>query len=138
MSDIIRTVQKGLTHVFFCSLFLEGNNVMTPSRSSREIYDQLMDINKQAFGQGYYEVSYHVLAAALHCALLLEEQALLTALEQRASEQRDWIDSSASRHPLSSQSASLHGLPSVYTNLLRQIQTRELMQRHTPPHLETP
>jgi hypothetical protein len=111
---------------------------MTPSRSSREMYDKLMDINKEAFGQGYYEVSYHVLAAALHCALLLEEQALLTALEQRASEQRDWIDSSASGHPLSSQSASLHGHQSVYTSLVKQIQIQELIQRHHPPHLEAP
>jgi hypothetical protein len=46
--------------------------------SSQELYDQLMD--KDAFEQGHYEVAYHVLAAALHCALLLKGQGLLTAL----------------------------------------------------------
>lgn len=78
----------------------------------------------------------HPLAAALHCALLLKEQALLTALEQRAREQRDWIDSSAPEHRLSSESALLHGHASVCANLVRQIQTNELMQRHPPPHLK--
>ena len=110
---------------------------MTPLRSSKEMYNQLMDINKEAFEQEHYEVAYHALAAALHCALLLEKQAVLIALEQRAREQRDWIDASASQHPLSSQSASLHGHMSVYTSLLKQIQTRELMQRH-PPHQSFP
>ncbi len=107
---------------------------MIPSRNSQQMYDQLMDINKQAFEQGHYEVAYHILAAALHCALLLNEQAVLIALEQRAREQRDWIDSSVSQHPLSTQSASLHGHASVYTSLLKQIKVRELMQRH-PHHL---
>jgi hypothetical protein len=108
---------------------------VTSSRSIQEMYDQLMDINKEAFAQGRYEVAYHALAAALHCAILLEEQTLLTALEHRAREQSDWIDASASDHPLSSQSASLHGNRSVYTSLIRQIQTRQLMQKHLPPHL---
>ena len=73
---------------------------MTASLSNQEIYDQLMDINKEAFGQGHYEVAYHALAAALHCALLLQGQAVLTTLEQRACEQRDWIDTSASAHEI--------------------------------------
>lgn len=112
----------------------EGNNVVTPSRSSQDIYDQLMDINKEAFGQGHYEVAYHALAAALHCTVQLEGQEVLTALEQRAREQRDWIDTSASGHPLSSQSASLHGHASVYSSLVKQIRTKQLMQRHNPPY----
>ncbi len=99
------------------------------------MFDQLMDINKEAFEQEHYEVAYHALAAALHCAILLEEkQAALTILEQRACEQRDWIDAAASHHPLSSQSAVLHGHRSVYATLVRQIQTRELMERYRPPH----
>jgi hypothetical protein len=106
---------------------------MTSARNSQEIYDQLMDINKEAFKQGYYEVSYHALAAALHCARLLQEQAVLTVLEQRAREQRDWIDTAASGHPLSSQSAALHGHAGVYTSLVKQIQARQLMLRiHSP------
>ena len=108
---------------------------MRASLSNQEMYDQLMEINKEALGQGHYEVAYHALAAALHCALLLQGQAVLTTLEQRASEQRDWIDTAASGHPLSSQSAALHGHVSVYTSLVKHIQTRQLMQRHTPPHL---
>jgi hypothetical protein len=106
---------------------------MTAPGSNQEIYDQLMRINEQAFGQGYYEVAYHALAAALHCALLMKGQALLTALEQRAREQRDWIDTAASGHALSSQSAALHGHVSIYTSLLKQIQARQLMLRvHFP------
>lgn len=107
---------------------------MPLSHSSQETFDQLMDINLEMFEQGHYEVAYHVLAAAVHYATLVKKPELLTVLEQKALEQRDWIDSSASCHPLSSQLASLRGNRSVYTNLIRQIQTQKLMQRH-PPHL---
>jgi hypothetical protein len=111
---------------------------MTPSRSSQQIYDQLLDINKDAFEQGLYEVAYHTLAAALHCATQIRGQAPLIALEQRARQQKDWIDASAPEHPVSSQSASLHGHRSIYTSLLMQIQTKERVQRHPPPHQSFP
>ena len=111
---------------------------MTGSRSSHTMYDQLMQINQDAFEQGHYEVAYHTLAAALHCGLLLEEQGVLEALEQRALQQRDWIDTYASAHHLSSQSASAQGHSGVYTSLLRQIQARKLMRQTIPPHPDTP
>jgi hypothetical protein len=111
---------------------------MTPSRSSHEIYDQLMDINEEAFEQGYYEVAYHALAAALHSGLLLEEQGVLEELEQRTLEQRNWIDTYDSEHPLSSQSASSRGHVDVYTSLLLQIQTRKLMQQTAHLHPDIP
>lgn len=111
---------------------------MTPSRSNQEIYDLLMDINKEEFEQGHYEVAYHVLAAALHSALLLKELALLTALEQRAREQRDWLDTFASDHRLSSHSAALYGHESAYTSLVRQIRSSELMLLHPPHHRQAP
>ncbi len=111
----------------------EGNTLMTPPSNHQEMYAQLMNINEQAFGQGHYEVAYHALAAAFHCALLLKGQALLIALEQRAREQRDGIDTAAADHALSSQSAALHGHVGVYTSLLKQIQARQLMLRiHSP------
>jgi hypothetical protein len=47
---------------------------MTPSRSRQGMYDQLRGINKEAFGQGLYEVAYHALAAALHCAPYLKSK----------------------------------------------------------------
>ncbi len=100
---------------------------MIPSRSSQEMYDQLMDINAEAFEQGHYEIAYHILAAALHCGLLLEDKGVLEELEQRALKQRNWINRYTPEHPLSSQSASAKGHVDVYTSLLRQIQTRKLM-----------
>ncbi len=111
---------------------------MASPRINHKMFNQLMDINQEAFGQGLYEVAYHALAAALHCAYPLEEQVLLDVLERRAREQRDWIDSSASEHVLSSQSASLRGHESVYNTLIRQIQTRKLMQQSSiSPHPDT-
>ncbi len=100
---------------------------MTSFRDIQEMYSQLMDINKEAFEQGHYEVAYHALAAALHASLLLQRQEVLDELEERALQQRDWIDTHASEHRLSSQSASAQGHVGVYTSLLRQIQTRKLM-----------
>jgi hypothetical protein len=108
---------------------------MAEHQSHQQIYEHLMDINKEAFGQELYEVAYHALAAALHCAFLLEPEALLVTVEQRAREQGNWIDTHAAAHPLSSSSASLHGQRSLYTNLVRQTQTKRLLRRHLPPHL---
>jgi hypothetical protein len=103
--------------------------------SNQQLYEQLMDINGEAFGRGLYEVAYHVLAAALHAALSVESEAFLASIEQRAREQRDWIDTYAADPPLSSPSASSHGHASAYTSLVKQIQTRLRMQRHVPPPL---
>jgi len=105
---------------------------MAPAGSSSELYDKLMDINTEAFEQGHFEVAYHTLAAAFHCGLLLQ-QTVLEELEQRALEQRNWIDTYASTHPLSPQSAQAKGHVDVYTSLLLQIQTRKLMQKTPHP-----
>ncbi len=106
---------------------------MTSAGSNQAMYDQLMGINEQAFREGNFEAAYHTLAAALHCAIPLQEEALLTTLEQRAPEQQEWIDMHAAIHPLSSQSAALHGPRSIYASLVKQIQTRQLIQRRHPP-----
>lgn len=95
---------------------------MTPSNTCEQMYHQLIDINKKAFEQGFFEVAFHALAAAFHCACLLESQPLLQALEQTATEQRDWIDTSDS-----TQSVLLHGNRSIYTSLVAQIKTRKQM-----------
>ena len=105
---------------------------MTPSCSCQEMYEQLIEINKEAFGQSLFEVAYHALAAALHCAIVLEGQTVLRDLEQRATEQRDWIEAYALGHPLSTQSALLHRHRSIYTSLVAQIKTRGLMQQQHP------
>jgi hypothetical protein len=107
---------------------------MTPAKSNQELYDQLMQINEQAFEEGNYEAAYHALAAALHCAIPLREAALLKELEARAGEQRDWIDTQAADHALSAQSAAVHGHRSIYASLVMQIESQQLIQRPRYPH----
>ncbi|RYZ89122.1 MAG: hypothetical protein EOP04_07670 [Proteobacteria bacterium] len=58
-------------------------------------FDVLMDINREAFDDGDYDLAYHVLAAAYWCACHYEdlEQALL--IERMARTQGEWIDNHA-------------------------------------------
>jgi hypothetical protein len=49
-----------------------------------DLYDRLMALNREAFAAGSYEVAYHALAAALHCAIDLEASQLLSGVAQRA------------------------------------------------------
>jgi hypothetical protein len=107
---------------------------MTPAKSNQELYDQLLQINDKAFEEGNYEAAYHALAAALHCAIPLQEGALLRELEARAREQRDWIDTQAADHALSAQSAAVHGHRSSYASLVMQIETQQLIQRQRRPY----
>ena len=47
------------------------------------MYTQLMAINALAFAEGQYEVAYHALAAALHCAHDLRDSDRVVAVQQR-------------------------------------------------------
>ena len=66
-----------------------------PPGQTLAMYTQLMAINALAFAEGQYEVAYHTLAAALHCAHDLRDSDRVTAVLQRADAQRQAIDQRA-------------------------------------------
>src|SRR3712207_5973483 len=80
-------------------------------------YEALMVMSEQAFADRQYEVAYHTLSAAMHCAEALGDERRLRTVEQTARMQRDWINSYDPAHRLSRQSAAARGGRSIYDSL---------------------
>ena len=87
------------------------------------LYEQLMEINRQAFEKGLYEVAYHSLVSAMYAAKELGSDKHLSMITQRANEQKWWFDNYAPENPLSSASAALQGEESMYTQLAEKAET---------------
>lgn len=85
-----------------------------------KIYEQLMALSKQALTGAHYETAYHALTAAMHCASDLSDEEYLAKVEQEAKAQRDWIDSHAPEHRMSTKSAAKHQGKNLYDILMRQ------------------
>jgi hypothetical protein len=102
--------------------------------ATTDLYERLLALNREAFAAGSYEVAYHALAAAMHCAIELEAPELLSDVAQRASEQMTWIDEHVPEHTLSTRSAGQRGNTSVYGLLARQATTHAHMLAHSRGH----
>jgi hypothetical protein len=86
----------------------------------RALYVQFLDQNTQTFAGRHFEIAYHALAAAMHCAEGLRDRALLAEVQRLAEEQRHWIDSHAPEHRLSSRNAMTRGNDSIFASAARQ------------------
>ncbi len=60
--------------------------------TTQDLYNRLISINKEAFDAGLFDVAYHVLAAALHCAKNIETGSPLEDIAQIAALQLKAID----------------------------------------------
>ena len=58
-------------------------------------FDILMDINREAFNDGDYDLAYHALAAAYWCACRQENLEQANLVERMARTQGEWIDNHA-------------------------------------------
>jgi hypothetical protein len=96
-----------------------ASSSMASSEALDETYRQLIDINQKMMQSGHYEVAFHALEAALHCAEDLEDEQRLTAIQQAAEQQRDLIDAEAPEHRMSSQTALKRGGQNLYNILIR-------------------
>ncbi len=102
------------------------------------MYQQLMSVSQEALVSGHYETAYHALCAAMHCAHDLGDEQRLRLVEQVAKAQRDWIDTNAPKHRMSTQSAHQRQGTSMYEMLIRQAAAHVLMvkQEHRREHSE--
>ena len=91
------------------------------------MYTQLMAINALAFAKGQYEVAYHALVAALHCAHDLHDSNRVVAVQQRAAEQRHEIDERAPGHYQAGRPPEWRQRVSNYGELARQAQMVALL-----------
>jgi hypothetical protein len=85
-----------------------------------DLYVLFLGQNTELFAAGQFEVAYHVLAAAMHCANSLRDGGLLEEVQHRAQEQGEWIDRHAAEHPLSSRNAHFRNNESIYVSAARQ------------------
>jgi hypothetical protein len=85
----------------------------------RVLMEQLLRINTDTYQAGLYEVAYHVLAAALHCADELADPELVTAVQELAERQQAELDQGVPAHPLSTTGATGRGTNPLFTSLGR-------------------
>ena len=77
----------------------------SPNAELSELYQQQLSSNQRAFTLGEYNVAYHALMAALHCAETLKDAHGLSEVKQRAEEQLVWIEQHHPEYEHSTQSA---------------------------------
>ena len=83
-------------------------------------YESLMETCHEAFTDKCYDVSFHLLAAALHCAKDLGSLPRLYAVEQLAGKHLAWIDRVASSYHHSTASSGGRGNTSPLASLAKQ------------------
>jgi hypothetical protein len=93
------------------------------------MYEQLLEMNRAAFEAGGYEVAFHTLSSAIHCARYLSDEQRLADVERIATEQGEWIDAHAPTHAISSNSAAERGNQGVFANLALQARSSQLILR---------
>ncbi|HEV8191858.1 MAG TPA: hypothetical protein VGP82_10295 [Ktedonobacterales bacterium] len=87
-------------------------------------YDQALALSRAAFAHRHYAVAFHAIAAALHCANDLGDDARLMEVGALAREQAMWLDDHDPSDPLSAESAALRGSHSLWASLGREVATR--------------
>jgi hypothetical protein len=83
------------------------------------LFHTLLDLNVGAFTSRHFEIAYHLLEAALHCAHDLGDSAALQRVCDLAFEEGAWIDENRPSHWLSSQSAQAQGGLAVFHSCAR-------------------
>jgi hypothetical protein len=86
-----------------------------------DLYDQLIASNKALFEDAHYEASYHILCAAKHLAIDMEDKHQLEAILEIAHQQSEWINIHAPNSILSQKSSSDRDRVNLYTSLFQQL-----------------
>lgn len=91
------------------------------------LFEKLLKLDHDAFTTGHYSVAYHLLAAALHCAVDDNNLENLARVNTMAAEHLAWIDANAPEYEHSTLSAAARGHGSIYAMLARQAQGKTLI-----------
>jgi len=97
--------------------------------SNTTLYDSLIANSREAFADGFYETSYHILCAATHYAKNVENTEYLHNILKIAHEQNDWINAHATENVLSSHSVEQRGGVDLFKSLFRHIEGDILIVR---------
>lgn len=89
------------------------------------MYEQLATISREALESGHYEVAFHALSAAIHCANDLGNEEFLRDVEQEAEAQKALIDQAAPESRMSTQAAHRRGGKNMYDSLIQQARVHQ-------------
>ena len=89
---------------------------------ARSLAGQLLRINGVSYADGRFQVAYHVLGAALHCAEELVDLEMALAVQRRAEQQQAELDQTDPPHSLSTVGARRRGTQPLFTSLGRTAQ----------------
>jgi hypothetical protein len=81
----------------------------TTEQTLRKLYHQLMASTHEAFAAAQYDVAYHALTAALHCAQQLKDGHAVAEVERTADGQLTEIDAQHPEYQHSTRSAAVRG-----------------------------
>jgi hypothetical protein len=90
---------------------------MHAEHEADKLYQTLMQMHEDTFAAGLFEVSYHLMAAALHAAEEVNNLDLITQVELQATQRQADIDRSQPHHKVSSASAAGRGNFALFTAL---------------------
>ena len=82
-----------------------------------KLYQRLMQMQEQAFREGRFEVSFHLLAAAVHAAEELKDIALLEELAVLANSRQEELDRKEPAHTISTAAAHGRGNSALFATL---------------------
>jgi hypothetical protein len=91
---------------------------LSDPNSTDHLYRHLLDLHEEAFRASRFELSYHLLAAALHAAEDRDSVELLTEVGTLAEQCQQKVDALRPDHRLSSASARKRGNPAQYAALV--------------------
>lgn len=83
-----------------------------------ELYDSLIQAAETSRQAGVFEVTFHALAAALHCAEALGDPDRLGSVERFGAEMHNQLARHDPDHRISSESAKRRGQTDVFTTLV--------------------
>ena len=101
----------------------------------RDIYRDLMQMNRKCFEGEKFDIAYHALMAALHCAQELKDIPYLQEIERAANEQLKYIDANHAEYEHSTVAASKRNHVSIFQTLARQANARIVIIQNTPRHM---
>ena len=99
-----------------------------------DAYRDLIRLNRQCFEAGEFDVAYHCLMAALHCAQELKDIPYLREVEKTANEQLKYIDAHHPEYDHSSVGAANRNHVSIFQTLARHANARIVIIQNTPRH----
>jgi hypothetical protein len=103
-------------------------------QSLRDVYRELVRLNRQCFEASEFDIAYHCLMAALHAAQELKDIPYLREVEKTADGQLKHIDAHHPQYEHSTFAAANRNHVSIYQTLARQANARIVIIQNTPRH----